>query len=337
MTSSRELVYQTLEFRNTQRVPRDLWLLPWANNNYPEMVDKILSEFAPDIIVCPEFLTVEIKRDDPYEVGTSKDLWGCIFENRQKGIIGEVKAPIVTAEDWEDFDHVHVPVELLELDVDKINHFCKGTDKFVLAGSVPRPFEQLQFIRGTEQLYVDLAMESEGLAAAIQVIHHFYCQLLDAWAKTDVDALFIMDDWGSQNSLLINPDTWVTVFKPLYKDYIDIAHKHRKKIFMHSDGNIRKILPHLIELGLDAINSQLFCMGLENLAEHAGKITFWGEIDRQHLLPYGSKEQVEAAVIHVKKHLWKNGGCIAQCEFSIGSNPQNVYQVFDTWGNINQY
>ena len=58
---------------------------------------------------------------------------------------------------------------------------------------------------------------------------------------------------------------------------------------MHSDGNILKIYPQLIELGLDAINSQIFCMGVENLEPFAGKITFWGEMDRQHLLVNGSE------------------------------------------------
>ena len=85
-----------------------------------------------------------------------------------------------------------------------------------------------------------------------------------------------MDDWGLQKGLLMNPALWVEIFKPLYKDFIDIAHKNNKKIFMHSDGYILDIIPHLIELGLDAVNSQVFCMGLENLKQFKGKITFWG-------------------------------------------------------------
>ena len=72
---------------------------------------------------------------------------------------------------------------------------------------------------------------------------------------------------------------------PLYRDYIEIAHGRARKIFMHSDGHTLAIYPDLLELGLDAINSQPFCMGVEHLAPYAGRITFWGEIDRQHLLP----------------------------------------------------
>jgi hypothetical protein len=72
-------------------------------------------------------------------------------------------------------------------------------------------------------------------------------------------------------------------------------------------------------------------MGVENLSQFKGKITFWGEIDRQHILVNGSLEDVDNAVKLVKKTLWDNGGCIAQCEFGPGGKPENVYQVFKSW------
>ena len=121
---------------------------------------------------------------------------------------------------------------------------------------------------------------------------------------------------------------------PMYRDYIQIAHSHGKKIFMHSDGHILRILPKLIDLGLDAVNSQLFCMGIDNLAPYRGKITFWGEIDRQHLLPYGTQDDIDRAVEQVYNGLWQDGGCIAQCEFGPGANPDNVYRVFEKWEQI---
>lgn len=78
--------------------------------------------------------------------GEYVDEWGCVFENRQKGVIGEVKRPVV--EDWADLSRVHFPKGWLTLDRDKINRFCQDTTRFVQAGFCPRPFEQLQFLRG---------------------------------------------------------------------------------------------------------------------------------------------------------------------------------------------
>ena len=117
----------------------------------------------------------------------------------------------------------------------------------------------------------------------------------------------------------------------MYKDFIDIAHKHGKRIFMHSDGYIVDILPDLIDLGLDAVNSQIFCMGLDRLEQFRGKITFWGEIDRQNLLPYASTEEIRKAVRGVYEKLWDGGHCIAQLEFGPGAKPENVRAAFDEW------
>ena len=157
-------------------------------------------------------------------------------------------------------------------------------------------------------------------------------QEMELWASTAVDALTFMDDWGAQNRLLISPRQWRKLFKPLYKEYIDLAHAHGKKIFMHSDGFTSDIIPDLIELGLDALNTQLFTMDIEALGrQFRGKLTFWGEIDRQNLLPFGSTEDVEAAVRRVYDALYCQGGCIAQCEFSAGGRPENVMKVYETW------
>lgn len=331
--TSRELVLETLEFRNkNERIPRHMWTLPWSQINHGEMVTKINTEYPDDFDVAPEVLAEKtIEEGNEYEVGEYKDRWGCLFTNIHEGIIGEVKAPIVNGEEWEDVDNIHIPAEQLTFDRDAVNEFCKNTDKFVFAAPCPRPFEQLQFIRGTEDLYMDLMDMPDKMKIFLNDMHVFYCQLLEEWAKTDVDALRFMDDWGSQNSLLINPQMWREIFKPMYQDYINIAKKYGKKIFMHSDGNTLQIIPDLIEMGLDALNAQIFCIEVENLAPFAGKLTFWGEIDRQHLLVEGTTEDIANAVKKVYETLWSDGGCIAQCEFGPGANPENVYEVFHTW------
>jgi hypothetical protein len=82
------------------------------------------------------------------------------------------------------------------------------------------------------------------------------------------------------------------------------------------------------------MNAQLFCMGVENLRPFRGKITFWGEIDRQHLLPYGTLQQIDDAVQSVYDNLWQDGGCIAQCEFGPGGRPENVIRVYEKWNSL---
>lgn len=334
--TSREIVLKTLNFKKPTRVPRQLWSLPWAEMSCPDTISLLKSDYPADIINSPAFLEVQpITEGDAYTIGTYVDEWGCVFTQRENCFIGEVKYPISTAEDYGDFnDHVHIPVEWLSADISQVNNFCRDTSKFVLAGCCPRPFERMQFIRGTEQFLVDLMLQEEGMFKAMEKLHEFYKQLLSHWAASEVDGLMIMDDWGSQQSLLVNPELWRSLFKPMYREYAEIAKKYGKKLFMHSDGYILDIYPDLIEIGVDAVNSQIFCMGVEQLSQFAGKITFWGEIDRQYTLSRGSLKDVEESVKRVYTHLYKDGGCIAQCEFGPGALGENVVHVFKTWDNI---
>lgn len=334
--TSRELVYATLEFRNKSgRVPRQMWLLPWAEIHHGDMIKKIRTEFEEDIVSVPVSLkSPTVTKGDPYKVGEYIDDWGCRFSNIHEGIFGEVKEALVRDEEWADVDNIHIPVEWLDFDMDEVNAFCRNTDKFVLSGHCPRPFEQLQFIRTTQELYMDLMDPSENMLAFMKKMHTFYCDLMEKWAKTEIDGLYFMDDWGSQQSLLINPKLWDAFFRPMYKDFIDIAKRYGKKTFMHSDGYTLDIYPRMIELGLDAFNTQIFCMGLDKLEQFKGKITFWGEIDRQHLLPEGTTQDIEKAVKEVYSRLWCDGGCIAQCEFGAGAKPENVYAVYQTWASL---
>ncbi|MDD4688589.1 MAG: uroporphyrinogen decarboxylase family protein [Eubacteriales bacterium] len=335
----RELVYKTLEFKNdTGIVPRTISYLNYAEIYHKEELSKLFNDFPEDILFgTPGFCSqTPPTYGNPNMKGIYIDEWCCTFENLNNGAIGEVKNPIISDDDydWEGIDKIHIPVENLTINQKKINEYCAAKDEFLIGGCCPRPFEQLQFIRGTENLYCDLITKPDNMLEFIGMMHKYYSELLTLWAQTDIDCLFFMDDWGCQKSLLINPNLWCEIFKPMYKDYIDIAHSYGKKILMHSDGYILEILPHLVELGLDAVNAQLFCMDFNDLQQFKGKITFWGEIDRQHMLPNASTEEIAQAVKQVKDNLWQNGGCVAQCEFGLNAKPENVYQVYKTWSEI---
>lgn len=330
----RDLVHQTLDFANPPRAPRDLWVLPIAAAQHREALAAIEAEFPSDFTTIAGHEREKAPtRGDPYEIGEYTDEWGCTFVNIQRGVIGEVKEPLVR--DWEaDRARVHFPREWLTLDRDAVNRDCAATDRFTFAGLNPRPFEQMQFLRSSEELYIDLADPPPALLAFLRDLHAFNCETIEAWARTDVDAIRFMDDWGSQRSLLIAPALWRELFKPMYRDFAQIAHAHDKRLFMHSDGYIAAIYPDLVEIGIDAVNSQLFCMDPATLAPHAGQITFWGEIDRQHLLPHGTPPEIDQAVGTVHRHLWRAGGCIAQCEFGAGARPDNVREVFAAWNEL---
>lgn len=335
--TSRERVLHCLEFNQPDQPARDLWLLPAARiRNGDAAIDAFQRRWPTDFCQCSKGRP-KAKRSsgDPYQPGLSTDEWGCVFENVVAGVHGEVKSPLL--DDYAKLPDLRPPVEFLDVDVATVNAFCRQTDKFVFASGWARPFERMQFIRGTENLMLDIAEDSAEFHALLDLVHGFFRDQYERWAKTEVDALVMMDDWGSQNSLLIAPATWRRVFKPLYAEYVRIAHDSGKKFFMHSDGYIRDIYADLIEIGVDAINSQLFCMDIEDIGRAcAGKITFWGEIDRQHILPHGTPAEVRAAVERVHANLWRGGGCIAQFSFEGETRLANAELVFQTWRDLTE-
>ncbi len=330
--NSRERVYAALNFEQPDRIPRTLWALPAAEQNLGKAGLRAFRERWPeDFCQCMVGRPpAKRSRGSLFEVGESRDEWGCVFENLVAGVSGEVKDPLL--EDW-DLDRISPPLEHLELEPDVINAFCHASDQFVFASGWARPFERMQFLRGTEDLLMDLYEEPDELEELIRRVHGFYLQQMELWAKTDIDALVIMDDWGSQQSLLIHPDQWRERFKPLYADYGRVARENGKKLFMHSDGHIFEIYEDLIECGVHAVNSQLFCMDIEEIGRRfAGRLCFWGEIDRQHILPHGTEAETRDAVQRVAANLRHNGGgVIAQFEMDGETKPENAEAVFDEW------
>ncbi|MBI4559115.1 MAG: methyltransferase [Candidatus Hydrogenedentes bacterium] len=331
--TSRERVKRTLDFQYPDRAPRDLWALAGVGMLRKAELEEVQQRFPSDF--CGprvRYGTSKRARGTPAEVGEYVDEWGCVWNVAEIGVCGEVKQPPL--EDWSALAHFTPPWEILnEADFSQTNESCAKTDKFVKAGTGVRPFERMQFLRGSENLFLDLAYLPKELLLLRDMVHEYFVRELELWVKTDVEAIGFMDDWGAQSSLLISPDLWRQIYKPLYADYCSMIKKAGKYVFFHSDGHIRAIIPDLIEIGVDAMNSQLFCMDIEEIGRSfKGKITFWGEICRQRLLPFGTVDEVRAAVRRVRRALDEGkGGVIAQCEWGIRDPKENIEAVFETW------
>ncbi|MDD5707834.1 MAG: uroporphyrinogen decarboxylase family protein [Kiritimatiellae bacterium] len=331
--TSRERVIKTLTFQAPDRAPRELWTLPGVGKFRRQELDAMLARFQPDFTGSGgNYGPSERARGSCTDVGDYVDEWGVIWSNAEAGVVGEIKKPILTSDAA--IARYELPWELLDkADFSGVEAWCARTTQFVKAGTHVRPFERLQFLRGTEQLMVDLAYGTSSVMALLGRLHEFFVRDMEMWASTPVDGVSFMDDWGSQTSLLISPAMWREIFKPLYAEYCRILHKAGKFVFFHSDGHIEAIYPDLIEIGVDAVNSQLFCMNIEELGtRYRGKITFWGEIDRQRLLPFGTPEQVKEAVRRVRRALDNgHGGVIAECEWGNKDPAANIAAVFEAW------
>lgn len=334
--NSRERVVRTLEFKNPDRIPVDLWILPATRLKFGKDFEDILERYERDIVSVNGPGDISFN-PQIYEIGIYTDSWGTTWTNLQAGMIGEVKAPIF--KDSKIINNYDSPIEIFKSSWGKykpelINRIRNEREKgkFVIGGWI-NIFERMQFLRGTEDLYCDLAEQNDDFSKIMSIVLSFYKKYLEAWLDTDVDAIAFGDDWGSQRGLLISPLTWRKFFKPVYKELFDTIKAKKKYIFFHSDGNIMELYPDFIEMGVDAINSQLWCMGVENVAKKfAGEITFWGEISRQDTLPNGTPEDIKKAAAIMKENLFVNGGgLIGQSEAGKDMPLENIKAILTSW------
>ena len=129
-----------------------------------------------------------------------------------------------------------------------------------------------------------------------------------------VDIIWTGDDMGGQQGMLISPEMWRKYLKPrmgkLYSELKSI--NPDLKIAYHSDGNIYPIIDELVEIGLDILNPvQPKCMDPHYLKKRYGKnLSFWGTIDIQETLPFGTPGQIEDEVKDRIKNMGPGGGFI---------------------------
>jgi hypothetical protein len=120
-------------------------------------------------------------------------------------------------------------------------------------------------------------------------------------------------DFGAQNNCFISPKTFRSLYKPFYKRLNDWIHQHTGwKTFIHSCGSILPLIPDMIEAGFDILNPvQTSAVNMEPrvLKERFGsQVTFWGGgVDTQHILPFGTPQQVRDQV-RENLEIFGNGG-----------------------------
>lgn len=118
----------------------------------------------------------------------------------------------------------------------------------------------------------------------------------------NVDAFFFGNDFGTQLDLLVAPDQFEEFIFPYFKQLTDLAHKYNKHVFLHSCGSIYKVIPRLIDLGVEVLHplqAKAANMDADTLKQFKGQITFFGGIDTQDLLVNGTPQQIKDEVHRV--------------------------------------
>jgi uroporphyrinogen decarboxylase len=119
------------------------------------------------------------------------------------------------------------------------------------------------------------------------------------------------DDLGTQVGPFFSPEMFKKHVKPYYKKLFKVYKDAGCFMMMHSCGCVTEFLPDLIEIGLDVLEPVQPCMGIEFIKKEYGKdLIFWGGIDTQELLPYGSPDEVRKMAAKTIRTLGAGGGHI---------------------------
>ncbi len=211
-------------------------------------------------------------------------------------------------------------------------------------------FELYMWTRGFPDGYADWA-GNQPLAQ--KMLHKFMDLQMAFWEKMfktlegiPIDVVQMADDFAGQNGMLISPRSYRKSLKPLHKEMFDYIHsKCDAKIFFHSCGAIRSVIPDLIDVGVDILNPvQVNASGMDSaeLKQEFGKdITFWGGgVDTQTAFDEShTPEEVRRDVRRRLEDFMPGGGFVFNTVHNIQGNvpPENIMSMWETLQEYGKY
>lgn len=336
--NSKERIKRAITFNKPDRIPifHNVMSAPILFIKYGDKLKHVLNSYPSDFLI--DDIPVEFLLSAPiFQEGVYKDEWGCVCKNVKKGLGSHlIESPI---KDWKDLSSYEFP----DPDKESIYNMSKGFLQTPQQKYVELPFtggiwERLGSLRGFENIMIDLIDRPKELYILTEGVLDYVIKVLEKWCTLNIDSVFFTDDWGTNTSLMINPNLWREIFKPCYKRICEVLHKHNKFFTLHSDGYIIDIIPDLIECGVDALNIQIVVNRFDKLKEFAGKICFSACVDARDILIEHTKDEIES---HIKKMIKLfasfNGGLIGGMINPTDDIPlenlEIMFQTFYKYGN----
>ena len=296
--------------------------------------------------VEPEYTGPELKIHDD---GSQEGLWGERYKmvNYGPGEYSEaIYLPFAEITDPKKLDDFRWP-SADWYDYSSIKAQAEALGKFAVVGGNAGFMDLINGTartRGVEQVLIDIAMDDPVYTEIIDRRCEFFYEqtrrILDA-AEGTMDIMHMGEDWGSQNGLLISPESYRKIFMPRYKRYNDLIHSYGVKSMIHICGSVRAILPDIIETGFDiydVVQVSSAGMDIRGLKRDFGDdLTFSGTVCVQTTLPKGTVADVRGEV-ELRKELFKDGGLILGPTHAIQAYTpiENILEMYRAAGSLNE-
>lgn len=294
MLSSKERVLIAMNHEEPDRVPMDYWA--WGVVNNKLQVHLNLKDY--DALL--EYLGIDLRTVRAPYVGPP-DCWAGLRNAR-------------TIEDLETYELPSADM----FDYSNIEKCCDKYSEYAVVGGAWSPiFCTASSLIGMETLMTKMYDQPDFVKLFLTRINDLFyeqsARIFEA-ANGKMDIFFMGDDYGTQRGLIMSEAMWDEFYAPHVARLFGLAKDFGLKVMLHSCGSVRKLIPRLVKLGMDALDPiqvRAADMKPEELkGEFGDAITFHGGVDTQHLLPFGTVEEVRAETERLIQIFGRGGGYI---------------------------
>jgi uroporphyrinogen decarboxylase len=204
-------------------------------------------------------------------------------------------------------------------------------------------FEASWYLRGLDRLLMDLALNPDYVDELMDKVMEFPRRAGLRYIDMGVDMVWLGDDIATQAGMMISPEMWRRYLKPRYAKLFAEFRARRPGIAIayHSCGNCDAIIPEMMEIGLDVLNpvQPLALDPLLAKQKYGSLLTLFGAMDVQHVMPFGSTDDVRREVRRLMEGCARGGGFIlaGAHHFQSDTNPANVFAFYDAGREFGSY
>ncbi|MFC1714181.1 uroporphyrinogen decarboxylase family protein [Candidatus Poribacteria bacterium] len=295
--TSREIVKMSLEFAGPPRIPYGM------GGGFPRDMASVGRKGAPNS------RAKSWKQYDGY--WEMIDEWGNIWRRLESITKGEVYKGVIE-DSWDMLYAYEFPktdgADLYEGARARCQELHE--EGFFVLGSVGWPFNIARYMRRMENFLADVAGEKELVKDLLKRIADILEVEIYRMADAGVDGIMSGEDWGTQDRLLVHPNSFREIFKPCFEQLCGAAHSRGLSVWFHSCGHVTEVLEDWVEAGIDVCQfDQPELHGIDYLSENfGGRMHFWSPVDIQKTLQTGEPATVEAAAKEYIDKLGSFGG-----------------------------
>lgn len=272
---------------------------------------------------------------DEWQVVRSRPLDGLYYDLVKSPLPGEISEHDIRSFPWPDADD---PGRVRGL-VEKARRIHEETDYALVLHIANGFITRSQYLRGFEDWFMDLIAEPERLSLVMDRCLEFQMGLAKAVLSQIgqyVDVLMLGDDIGVQGGPMVSPAIYRKLLKPRQAKMFELAHSLTPApILYHTCGSVVDLLDDLIEIGVDILNPvQVAAKNMDSAslkARFGDRVSFWGGIDTQGVMPTGSVEEVRAEARKRISDLGPGGGYVVDTVHNIQADvpPENILALYD--------